>query len=150
MRLLPHWSMLFGTTVICVPRPWSLIFGSRINWLISPLKRELWFWVNTRKGCASKDLDSLVCHSHCFSLATKQTSLSKGSGKLHFFNKSFLAPTPETHHVTGSGGLTHAQYISGSLTSFAKLQAGINSAPSSHWWFDLIAILDALVWSFYR
>lgn len=43
MDWLSFWVMEFGLIYICFSKPWSLILGSRINYLFFPLKRELCF-----------------------------------------------------------------------------------------------------------
>lgn len=48
MELLLQRNMEFGATYIGLPKPQSLMFGFRINDLVSLLKSELCFCINTQ------------------------------------------------------------------------------------------------------
>lgn len=65
--LLLHWIMESGTTWICVPWPWALIFGSRINSLI-PLGSEncVFAWAGVRSEQIGPV--SVSPFPHCFGL----------------------------------------------------------------------------------
>lgn len=69
-------SMEFGVTLICIPDPLSLIFSSRINSLLSPLRWKLCFSINRSIILPAKNTMVLSFYLTCHFYALIATRIS--------------------------------------------------------------------------